>query len=270
MAAAYASPDQPLPVDIRLMNGIASAVFALAALALAVLALVWLVRLPVFAFRVVKLEGELNRNNVSTLRANALPKLAGNFFTMDLDKTREAFEAVPWVRRAVVRRVWPNVLRVRLVEHEPAAFWQDTDGTEKLVNTAGEVFEANLGDVEDDRLPSFRGPEGSAARVLAMYQQLGPLFAQLDAGMEALALSGRGSWRVELDTGAEVELGRGEDAEVLQRTGRFVRTVTQVTGRFQRPLAYADLRHVDGYAVRLKGITTTLPAAGAAAKARKN
>jgi cell division protein FtsQ len=48
-----------------------------------------------------------------------------------------------------------------------------------------------------------------------------------------------------------------------------VRTVTQVTGRFERPLAYADLRHVDGYAVKLKGISTTLPAAGAA-KARKN
>ena len=35
-------------------------------------------------------------------------------------------------------------------------------------------------------------------------------------------------------------------------------TVTQVTSRYQRPLEYADLRHNDGYAVRLKGITTVL------------
>ena len=40
--------------------------------------------------------------------------------------------------------------------------------------------------------------------------------------------------------------------------------------RFERPLAYADLRHADGYAVKLKGITTTLPAAAGAAKARKH
>ena len=56
---------------------------------------------------------------------------------------------------------------------------------------------------------------------------------------------------------AEVELGRGSDDEVIARTQRFVGTVTQVTQRYQRPLEYADLRHNEGYAVRLKGISTT-------------
>ena len=28
--------------------------------------------------------------------------------------------------------------------------------------------------------------------------------------------------------------------------------------RYQRPLVYADLRHNEGYALRLKGVTTTL------------
>jgi cell division protein FtsQ len=39
-----------------------------------------------------------------------------------------------------------------------------------------------------------------------------------------------------------------------------------VLARYQRPLEYADLRHNDGYAVRLKGITTTLGVADKAAK----
>ena len=56
-------------------------------------------------------------------------------------------------------------------------------------------------------------------------------------------------------------MGRGSDDEVLGRTTRFVATVRQVTSRYQRPLEYADLRHQDGYAVRLKGISTTLPIA---------
>jgi cell division protein FtsQ len=270
MATAYATPDpQPMPMDIRLMNGIAYAVFGLVAAGLAVAAAMWLVRLPAFAFRAIKLEGELSRNSVSTIRANALPKLKGNFFTMDLQQAQAAFESVPWVRRAVVHRVWPHTLRVQLLEYRPAAIWQDADGSEKLVDVEGEVFEANVGDVEDEGLPTFSGPEGSSPRVLAMYRQLQPVFEKLDAEVQTVSLSGRGSWHLDLDTGAEVELGRGEEAEVLARTERFVRTVTQVTGRFERPLAYADLRHVDGYAVRLKGISTTLPAAGAA-KARKN
>jgi cell division protein FtsQ len=256
----------PLPADIRLMNGLANALFALVGLGLVAAGVLWLARQPAVAFRVIKLEGDLTRNSVNTVRANALPKLKGNFFTMDLAKAKAAFEEVPWVRRAIVHRVWPNTLRVQLQEHKPAALWQDPDGSEKLVNTEGEVFEANVGDVEDEGLPTLSGPDGSSPQVLAMFQRLQPVFARLDEGVDAVAMSGRGSWRVELDTGAEVELGRGDEPEVLARTERFVRTVTQVTGRFQRPLATADLRHVDGYAVRLKGISTTTETAGKAKK----
>ena len=49
---------------------------------------------------------------------------------------------------------------------------------------------------------------------------------------------------------------------MLARTARFVATVEQVTSRFQRPLQYADLRHHDGYAVRLKGVATTATSDG--------
>ena len=71
---------------------------------------------------------------------------------------------------------------------------------------------------------------------------------------------------MELDTGASVQLGRGGEDEVAARSERFLRTLGQVTGRFQRDLEYADLRHADGYAVRLRGITTTIVPAAAAAK----
>jgi cell division protein FtsQ len=61
-----------------------------------------------------------------------------------------------------------------------------------------------------------------------------------------------------------VELGRGSEAELLARTERFVRTLAQATSRWHAPLEYADLRHADGYAVRLRGVSTTSPAAAAA------
>ena len=73
-------------------------------------------------------------------------------------------------------------------------------------------------------------------------------------------MSGRGSWKVQLDTGAQVELGRGTQPELLARTQRFLRTLTQVTGKYgRRPeaLVSADLRHENGYAVKLRGVSTT-------------
>jgi cell division protein FtsQ len=171
------------------------------------------------------------------------------------------------VRQAIVKRVWPNRIAVLLEEHRPAAVWSGPDSAaDRLVNTYGEVFEANIGDVEDDSLPTLSGPEGSSVHMLSMLNRLGPLFQRLDANVDALSLSGRGSWRAGLDTGAEIELGRGSDDEVLARTQRFLGTLTQVTSRYQRSLEFADLRHHDGYAVRLKGITTVIPTT----KDRKN
>lgn len=266
MAAQPATAAPNLPIDVRLMNAVATAVFVLAGLALLAAGALALTRAPLFALKHVKLDGELARSSVATVRANAMPQLAGNFWQLDLQRAREAFEAVPWVRQAVVRRVWPDTLAVRLAEHEAVALWSADDGNDRLVNAQGEVFDANVGDVEDEGLPRFAGPEGSAPAMLAMYRLLQPRLAALQARIETLRLSRRGSWRVELDSGAVVELGRGDEAEVAARTERFVRTLGEVSERFQRPLEYADLRHADGYAVRLKGITTTPPPAAPARK----
>ena len=258
-----------LPPDVRLMNATAGLLLAAAALGLAGMALLWVVRQPLFVVRAISIEGEMARNSVSTLRANAAPRLSGNFFTMDLSEGRRAFESVPWVRQAVVNRVWPNRLAVRLQEHRAAALWGKEGAEDKLVNTFGEVFEANLGDVEDESLPTLVGPEGSSARMLVLLNRLRPVLAPMPAQIETLKLSGRGSWRVELDTGAEVELGRGSDDEVIERTQRFVATLGQVTSRYDRPLAYADLRHNEAYAVRLRGVSTTADTGPAATPKRK-
>jgi len=254
------APSAALPVDVRLMNAIAVVVFALAVVALVAAGFAWVARRPAFQFGDVRLEGDLQRNSVTTVRANAMPHLAGNFFTMDLGRTRAAFEQVPWVRHAVVRRVWPNRLVVALEEHQPVALWAGDENSDKMVNSHGEVFEANVGDVEDDSLPQFAGPEGTSAQVLAMYRRLQPRFAGIDAEMTTVKLSGRGSWRVELDNGASIELGRGTQDEVAERTARFIRTLPQVLDKFHAPLENADLRHAEGYAVKLKGLSVNADA----------
>ncbi len=264
---AKTAPAPLIPANIRLMNVTAALLAAIGVCLLAALLLMWVVRQPLFAVQSIRVEGDLAHNSALTIRANAAPRLSGNFFTLDLSAARRAFEAVPWVRQAIVQRVWPNRLRVLLEEHRAVALWEGGGGaSDKLVNSFGEVFEANLGDVEDEALPTLRGPEAAAAQMLAMLGRLRPVLAPMEARIDALELSGRGSWRVELDSGAEVELGRGTDDEVIARTERFVSTVTQVTSRYQRPLQYADLRHNEGYAVRLKGISTTVDPSGKPAR----
>ena len=248
----------PLPMDVRLMHAVASLLFAAAALAGLSALLAWGARLPAFAIREVRVTGDVSHYNAITLRANVIPRLRGTFFTLDVAAARQVFETVPWVRQAIVRREFPNRLNVQLQEHQALAFW-GAEGSSSMVNSFGEVFDANVGELEQDNLPRLSGPHDQSARVLAMQQTLQPLFARLDMTINTLELTPRGGWRAQLDTGTEVELGSGEAPELVARAERFLATVTQATARYQRrpeQLASVDLRHTDGYAMRLEGVTT--------------
>ena len=250
------------PFDVKLMNLTAAVLFAGLGVFMLGAAVWWVLRNPAFAIAGITVQGEVTHNNAVTLRANVAPRLSGTFFTVDLSATRAAFESVPWVRKAMVRREFPNRLKVTLQEHVPVAYWGE-EGDSTLLNSFGEVFEANIGDVETDNLPRLAGPVEQAPQVLAMYRRLLPLLGPLDAAPEFLEMSARGSWRLQLDSGATVELGGGSPDEVAARVQRFVLTLTPVASRYGRKpdaLESADLRHSDGYALRLRGVTTTTPA----------
>jgi len=247
----------PIPFDVKLMNIVATLLFALCAVMLLAAGAWWVLRQPFFPLTAIKVDGDVVHNNAITLRANVAPQLAGNFFTIDLARARDAFESVPWVRKAVVRREFPSRLRVTLTEQVPVAHWGD-ESESRLINNFGEVFEANVAEV-DDSLPRLVGPPQQAGQVLGMFRVLEPIFQARDLDVSQLTLSPRGSWEAVLDNGGEIELGRGQPEEVAARTQRFLQSVRQVAGQYGRSIESvesADLRHKDAYALRLRGVTT--------------
>ena len=249
---------EPLPLDIRMMQQFNKMLsMALAVIVLAGLTW-WLIRLPVFAIAGITLVGQVEHNNEVTIRANVTPQLKGDFFTFDLQKTQKIFETVPWVRRAVVQREFPNRLRVQLEEHQPVAYWgEESQG--RLLNKQGEVFDANWGEIEGVNLPQLIGPDNQSAQVLDVYQMIEPEFKHLGLSIQALELTARGSWRAKLANSSVVEMGRGTSEEVLSRVKMFTLTLAQVSARYEKKvsaLESADLRHDRGYALRMKGLST--------------
>ena len=247
-----------LPADIRFMNGMSMA-FGLLFVLMAVLLLIsWLFRQPIFNLGAIMMRGDVTHNNAVTLRANVAPRLSGNFFTVNLLQTRAVFESVPWVRKAVVQRQFPDRLKVELQEHQAVAYW-GPEGDTRLVNSFGEVFEANQAEVESANLPQLNGPAGQTPLVLQAHRQLSVQFEKLDMQIERLELTGQGSWRARLDNDAALELGHGSIDEIEGRTQRFIATLSQVSSRYGRDLESADLRYGNGYALKLKGVTTLNP-----------
>ena len=141
------TPAVATPVDVKLMNMTAMVLFVAFVVVGAVATARWVIRLPAFDIKGIAVSGDVSHTNELNLRANVASRLSGTFFSIDLAKVRAAFEAVPWVRHAIVHREFPNRLQVVLQEHQAVAYW-GRDGELRLINNFGEVFEANAGEVE--------------------------------------------------------------------------------------------------------------------------
>ncbi|CAB3777632.1 Cell division protein FtsQ [Pararobbsia alpina] len=252
--------------NTRQLNMIASALYALVVLAVLGAGMRWTAQRPMFALHAIRIDGDAEHVNAVTVRRAVLDHLQGNFFTVNLDTARAAFETMPWVRHASVRRVWPDSIAVDLDEYKPLATW----GDDRMVSTDGELFTANQAEVEGD-LPAFDGPDGSVQDVVARYRDFAKWFAPLHAKPVGVTLSPRYAWTVKLSNGLQVEFGRERNAQTLaSRAQRLVSSWGQTTQRWGNDIEYVDLRYPNGFAIRSASVKIAAdPANAAAARADK-
>lgn len=231
-----------------LLNLLADVLTVLGIAGIAWATLTALQRLPLFPLREVVLVEAPKRVSSEQIAHVARTAVVGNFFTVDLEAARIAMEQLPWVRSAAVRRLWPNGLALTLEEHEVVAQWRHLNGDAGLVNKQGEVFAAELPE-DAPALPRLSGPEGSAAEILARHAEFNDMLAGIDRHVEAVTLSPRRAWRLRLDDGVAIELGRDEERHPL--TERLERFVTHYDGVKARPGAarVADMRYPNGFAL---------------------
>lgn len=205
-------------------------------------------RLPVFPLREVIVSAPLVQVTPTQVEQAARVAVVGNFFTVDLDGVRAACEKLPWVRRAEVRRRWPDTLELDLEEHVAVARWRQPDGESRLVNDHGEVFAAS----SEQQLPTFSGPEGAASDILARYQEFDRMLEGIGRRVETIVLSRREAWQIRLDDGMLVELGRDEAkhplSERLSRFAGYYRSAAEVTQVASGGVA--DMRYPNGFALR--------------------
>ncbi len=217
--------------------------------ALAVAALM----LPVFPLKELVVVTPLRQVTPTQVEYAALDSVAGNFFTVSLERVRQSFEKLPWVRRAVVRRHWPDSLEVELEEQVAVAQWKQGESDEmRLVNARGELFTA----ATREPLPVLAGPPGRTVDVLARYREFTEVVAPLEKKLLGVSLSGREAWSLRLENGSAggllVELGREQaKAPLSGRLARFVHSFRETEGRLKVPMVMADLRYPNGFAVRL-------------------
>ena len=226
-----------------ILNPIANLLYA-AGFLLAVCGVVlYVVQLPVFRLREVRVGGDLAHVTLEQVETIVRREVKGNFFTLDLARARAVFEKLPWVRKANVRRQWPDRLEVALEEHVPLARW----GNAALVNTQGEVFAAAY----EGNLPLFVGPQTSVKEIAIQYGYFRRSLAAIGQVPAQVQVSARRAWQIRLESGLTLELGR---ERIEQRLDRFIAVYDRTINRLQRKLDYVDLRYPNGFAVRIHGL----------------
>jgi cell division protein FtsQ len=190
----------------------------------------------------VTVTGKLAHTQKETVQHMVQPALVGGFLRADLQRIRDQLEDLPWIYRAAVRRQWPNVVAIHVVEQLPIARW----GQSGFLNHEGELFHS---DREGDwaSLPLLQGPAGTARTLMGTYRRMTQMLTPLGLKVDELRVDERGQIEARLPGKMQLLLGGSDFRERMQR---FVMLYRKELA--QRDIERIDLRYHSGVAVAFR------------------
>jgi len=201
----------------------------------------------------VQVVGDLRYVDRETLQAIVNSHAESGFYGVDLQQLRESVEAVPWVRSASVRRLWPSALMVKVEEHEARARWNEGE----LISRDFSVFMPPQYRLEGPagtewqlyfaQLPQLSGVEGRHAALYELYRVVSRQLATLGDPIVEIHEDERRSVRIVLRSGVWINLGRERGQSRLQLFGQIYKRVIEpdITG-----IVGVDMRYPNGFAVK--------------------
>lgn len=171
-----------------------------------------------------------------------------NLFLLDDQKLEDALENNPWVHSAALTHVWPNRLIVKIHEQKPVAHW----GKAEMLAENGEIIKASMVKEKGD-LPLLYSPNGTRKN---MGRNMANGFLEIRKMMKGFPVKltefkedARGSWRIKLENGITLKVGREHQEKRLKR---FMVAYEQSLNRVLDKISTVDLRYTNGFAVKWK------------------
>jgi cell division protein FtsQ len=164
---------------------------------------------------------------------------ARTLLSFDPRAAQERIEALPWVERASVSRIFPDRLEITIKERTPFAVWSH-NGRTVLIDKTGRI----LSPVAANAAPALPRVAGAGAP-----SQAAALFALLASHpsianrLELAERVGERRWTLRLSGGLVVHLPADGEAAALARFTGFARSAPALTGEI-------DLRTPDRWRIR--------------------
>ena len=235
--------ERVLPRPVHRVRRAAPAVLAvMVALGVAVPIVAGVVTLPV---RSAQISGEFVRVSKADIERAVAPLLVSGLLRVDVEALRRAALAVPGVREATVRRVWPDRVEIFVIERVAIARW----GGGGLIEVDGTHFSPAHGGQPAGALPLLTGPEGSEQRVLDLHIALDRMLAPFGMKPVATELTPRGVLYATLADGPRLVM---RPEAVGSSAASYARVLAEISAGRLHEVERVDFRYPSGFAVRMR------------------
>ncbi len=80
----------------------------------------------------------------------------GSIFNIDLSSIYNKIKQNSWVKEVSVERVLPNIIKIKILENQPIAIWQNKKNNELITANGDIIFDGNVNDFKND-FPIIKG-----------------------------------------------------------------------------------------------------------------
>lgn len=160
----------------------------------------------------------------------------------DVDAARKTLKKHPWIEDAVISRVYPDTISIKITEHPPMALWQGPDGV-KIIGENGRILADYDGNPRGLPLVVGKGADREAGAMLALMQR----YPGISSLTKAMVRVGERRWDLELASGITVMLPETGEAAELDRLARM----DTEQGLFERDVMMIDMRMADRMVIRM-------------------
>ena len=130
----------------------------------------------------LKLLGKLDYISPKEIELSFIDLLKNNLWSINVNTVKELVYANPWVNFVFVKKHWPDVLQVEVVQHNPIAVWNDKCF---LTLTGKALYSTNENSIatKNLNLPKFYGSTGQENVLINTYvmllEKLAPIGLQI-------------------------------------------------------------------------------------------
>jgi cell division protein FtsQ len=193
--------------------------------------------------RTIQLSGTFQYIDQKEVESTVQQFIGEGFFSLDIRRVQKTLSDKPWTDSVSIRRVWPDRLKIEIVEKSPVARW-DKD---HLLSDKAIVYRAKTRAFGD--LPLVYTAAGNPGQMLHLYYRFASQFAGLNETVVAISKDRRGALDMRLANGLKIKVGR---SDIERKIARFATIYRQQIQPRQAEIQQLDLRYSNGFAVAWK------------------